>query len=192
MRASVAALLLLSASTIPLAAHADTLDVMTVTGNGHTWTFDFPSIQTFTYPINIPLFIPGLTPLSATFDGASIPPTAIFLHNFQNISGPFGQIITPGGLLDVLSMSGPFTDPVTLQSYYAYTSTLFTGSFFGTEVVSGPNGQSVVPFTISVGVEQQSTATPEPSSLFLLATALLATLVLVRRFNAPSSPPWNL
>jgi hypothetical protein len=179
LRSTVAALLLASAAILPLAAHADTLDVMTVTGNGHTWTFDFPLTQTFTYPANLPLFIPGLTPLSATLDGASIAPGEIFFHNFQNISGPFGQIITPGaGVLDILSVSGPYTNPVTMQSFYAYTSTLFNGTFNGTEF----NGITTVPFTISV--EQSTAPTPEPSSLALLATGILSFAALIKRRTA--------
>ena len=188
IRSTVAALLLASASILPLAAHADTVDIMTVTGNGHTWTFDFPSIETFTYPANLPLFVPGLAPLSATLDGASIAPGEVFFHNFQNISGTFGQILTPsGGLLDVLSVTGPYPDPANpFQSYYAYTSTLFTGSIPGIEVVSGPNGQSVIPFTITV--EQQSaTATPEPSSLALLTTGFLGFAGLIKRRIAPGT-----
>ena len=47
MRPLLAGLLLLASSTIPLAAHADTFDVMIVTGNGHTWSFDFPTIQNY-------------------------------------------------------------------------------------------------------------------------------------------------
>ena len=181
LRSTVATLLLASASILPLAAHADTLDVMTVTGNGHTWTFDFPSIQNFTYPTNLALFVPGLTPLSATLDGASVAPTQVFFHNFENLSGTFGQIITPSaGLLDILSVTGPFTNPANpFQSYYAYTSTLFTGTYFGTEFVSGPNGGSTVPFTISVGT--QTTATPEPSSLILLGTGILGFAGVIRR-----------
>ena len=181
MRLVLACLSLLFLATIPVAAHADTLDVMTVTGNGHTWTFDFPSIETFTYPINLPLFIPGLTPTSATLDGASIAPTAIFFHAFQNISGPFGQIITPSGtVLDILSSTGPYTDPVTLQTYYAYTSTFFTGqTLSGTETVFNGNGLSTVPFTITVDAQQSTT--PEPSSLVLLGTGILGFAGLIRR-----------
>ncbi len=184
MRLVLACLSLLSLATIPVAAHADTVDVMTVTGEGHTWTFDFPTVETFTYPANLALFIPGLTPLSATLDGASIAPTEIFFHATQNISGPFGQIITPSGsLLDISSPSGPFTDPVTLQTYYAYTSTFFTGqTVFGTETVFSGGIFSTAPFTIVVNAQQQSTApTPEPSGLILLATALIAMTAFLPR-----------
>lgn len=183
MRLVLVCLSLLSLATIPATAHADTLDVMTVTGNGHTWTFDFPTIETFTYPINLPLFIPALTPLSATLDGASITPTEIFFHSFQNISGPFGLIITPSGsVLDILSSTGPFTDPVTLQTYFVYTSTFFTGrSLVGTETVFNGGTVSTVPFTIVVDAQQTPAPTPEPSGLVLLGTGILGFAGLIRR-----------
>lgn len=181
MRAKLAALLLLAASALPLAARADTFDVMTVSGNGHTWVFDFPTVENFTYPTNLVLFVPGFTPLSETIDGASVTPTEIFIHPDQNISGPFGQLMIHNNPLNFLSVSGPFTDPSTLQSYLAYTATFVTGSFTGTEYVY--NGNNNLTFTtFDIDIEQQSVAaTPEPPALPLLATAGIAIAAFRRR-----------
>ena len=186
MRPTTAVLLLLAASALPLAAHADTVDVMTVTGNGHTWTFDFPQIVSFTYPTGLGLFIPTLTPLSATLDGASITPTPIGFHPLANLTGPFGQIIGSGGPLDVLSSSGPYTNPMTSQTYYAYTATWFIGGPYvaGTETIFDGNSFRQVYFTLDME-PQSTTATPEPSSLYLLATAGVALLAGGRRLARP-------
>lgn len=183
MRSTVAALLLASASILPLAAHADTLDVMTVTGNGHTWIFDFPSVETFDYSLSLAQFIPGLTPLSATLDGASVTPTELFFHpGGLNIIGPFGTLMYLN-VLDILSTYGPFVDSQFPGGYDEYTSTFLTGTWpaFGTEF----NGTTVTTVDYTVNIQQESvTVTPEPPGLILLVTALIAMTALLRRSNA--------
>ncbi|HVG26072.1 MAG TPA: hypothetical protein VM865_00595 [Acidobacteriaceae bacterium] len=185
MRAPLAVALLAAATLLPRAARADTVQVMTVTGNGHTWTFDFPLIQTFTYPTNLPLFVPVLTPLSETFDGASVTPEGIYVHAGQNILGSFGQLITNSYPLDILSSSGPYGDPFTRQSYYdIYTATWFPGGFgaYGTFVTS--TTVTYVPY--SFVIQQQTTApTPEPPAFLLLATAGIAVSAWRRRLAHP-------
>lgn len=179
MRATLAALLLLTASALPLAAHADTVDIMAVTGNGHTYTFDFPTIETFTYPTNLAQFIPGFTPLSETIDGASVTPTEIFIHVGVNMSGPFGTL-SPANVLDILSNSGPYTDPTMLQTYDIYTATFILGSTisYGTAFNDG-----VVTYPVyDISIRQEDvTATPEPSSLILLATTVVGFAAFARR-----------
>lgn len=180
MRATVAALLLLSASALPVAAHAETLDVMTVTGNGQTYVFDFPSLETFTYPLGIPQFIPGLTPVSETLDGASVTPTELYFHpGGENIIGPFGTIMYLN-VLDVLSYTGPYNDPDGPGEYDIYTSTFDLGTWDVYDTGLSGNGYTIMPYTVSIE-EETVTDTPEPSALLLLATALLATIALRRR-----------
>lgn len=195
MRATLTALVLLSASALTLAAHADTVDVMTVTGNGHTYTFDFPLVETFTYPTNLVLFVPGFTPLSETIDGASVTPTEIFIHPDQNISGPFGQVMLSFNVLDFLSFSGPYTDPSTLQTYDIYTTAFYTGSWdaFGTAIINGVFTNVV--YDINIQQESTTTPTPEPPGLLLLATAGLAFTAFARNpcttlgADTPKGPP---
>lgn len=180
MRATVAALLLASASILPLAARADTVDVMTVTGNGHTWTFDFPTVETIDYAVNLAQFIPSLTPLSENLDGAPVTPTSISFHpGGMNISGPFGTLMDVN-VLAIQSVSGPFVDSQFPGGYDIYTMTFDIGTFpaFGT-IFNGTAPQTI---DFTVNVQQESvTATPEPSGLILLATALLGMTALLRR-----------
>jgi hypothetical protein len=179
MRATVAALLLLAASALPLTARADTVDVFTLTGNGHTEVLTFPAIVAFAYP-SVPIFVPGIAPLSETIDGVNVPITniqTVYFHDGnQTIMGDFGTLF-PASLLEVLSSSGPFTYPNSFQTYYDYTATFHSGTF---GVYSLSEGSSYPTYSLSVQ-QESTTATPEPSSLLLLATGLPAAMLLERR-----------
>jgi hypothetical protein len=180
MRAMVAALLLLSASALPGAAHADTVDVMTVSGGGHTYIFDYPLVETFDYPATVAQFVPGLTPLSETIDGASVTPTELFFHpGGQNIIGPFGTIMYLN-VLDILSFTGPYYDQTYPGGYSIYSTTFDIGTWpaFGTTFTG--SGAMFVDYTVNIQAES-ITATPEPPGLILLATALIAMFAFLRR-----------
>ena len=181
MRAALATLVALAAAVLPAAAHADTVDVMTVTGGGHTYVFDFPSVETIHYQANLAQFVPGLTPLSASIDGTSVTPTNVFFHpGGLNIIGPFGTIMYLN-VLQILSETGPYFDnPAFPQGYDTYTAAFVTGSWpaFGSTF----NGGNVVITDFTVSIQPQSvTTTPEPSSLLLLATGALGAFAALKR-----------
>lgn len=180
MRGRLAALLLVVAAAVPVAACADSVDVMTVSGGGQTWTFDFPAVETFDYSLGLAQFVPGLTPVSETVNGVSVTPTELFFHpGGMNMTGPFGTLMYIN-VLDVLSSSGPFVDAQFPGGYDQYTSTFYTGTFTGYGVTF--NGTGPVTTDFSVSIQQVSAAAaPELSGLALLGTGVLGLVGVVKR-----------
>lgn len=173
MRPLFAGLLLLSASTIPLAAHADTLDLFTLTGGGNTSTWTLPSVVSFTVRDGLGPFY-STFPITLTTNGVSTNTTVTFEE---------GNIVTlTVGELAIINM--PYVMNPTFVSdngsVSSYTATFDLNSFSGGAYVSSSNGTSYIPYTLTIQPDAPA-ATPEPSGLILLATAILAAAPTLRR-----------
>jgi hypothetical protein len=173
MRALLAGLLLLATSTIPLAARADTLDLFTLTGGGNTSTWTLPSVVSFTVRDGLGPFY-SIFPITLTTNGVTTNSTVMFEE---------GHIVTLSvGGLDIINM--PYLQNPTFVSDNGtvsfYTATFDLGTFYGGAYVYSNGGYTYTPYTLTIA-EQQATATPEPSSLILLATGVFAAAPTLRR-----------
>lgn len=173
MRSLSAGLLLLTASFLPLAAHADTVDLFTLTGGGNTYTWTLPSPVSFTV-VNEPQFLPTF-PIILTVNGV---PTA------SSVTFEFGHVanLIVGGLqvLNSPSVLNPtlLSDNGTVSSY---TGTFDLGTFGGGVEAFSNGTLTYVPYTLTIAPQQQVSPAPEPSSLLFLGTGFAAALIRLRR-----------
>jgi hypothetical protein len=73
-------LLLFVFLVLPLTnAYADTMDLFTLIGGGHTQAWILPAVETFTYPA-IPIFVPTFTPIYESVDGVPVTPSTIVFY----------------------------------------------------------------------------------------------------------------
>jgi hypothetical protein len=169
-KALFTAALLASALSLPLAAHADTLDLFTITGTPDPFSGG-PSAITFTLPaspeaiesigaggVDGGFFIPGTFPV--TIDGQAS--TASFDFLSANLI-----FVGPG-----LSISAPSLGEFTLVGAVLYDGfssdpTFKTGTFNLREF-TGPG----TPYTLTITPETADA--PEPSTLTLLGTGTLS------------------
>ncbi len=172
MRSLLAGLLLLAAS-FPLAAHADTVDLFTLTGGGNTSAWTLPSPINFSVH-NEPQFVPTF-PITLVTNG--VPANSTVTFEFGHVAN-----LLVGGLaiINIPSVLNPtlLTDDGTISTY---TGTFDLGTFNGLVQVFSNNSLTYVPYTLTIASQQDASPTPEPSSLLLLATGLAAALVPLRR-----------
>jgi hypothetical protein len=165
--------LLASALSLPLAAHADTIDDFVLTDTpGDTIAFSLPASPPVFGPSSSFLFetfpvVLSFNPLyfgNATLDGQ------ILFYSALGGGGLNVLISHPGGITAVLDhgdllYSGTTADP-----------TFLTGTFHvGSDILT---------------ITPETAPTPEPSTLVLLATGALGVLCLTRRMpvNLPPRP----
>jgi hypothetical protein len=162
MRKSLFTLTLLaSAFTLPLTAHADTIDNFNISGGSIT----------FSLPATPPIFGPSNTNLFETF-----PVSLFFNPTFFGNKSLDGQIIfysaLDGGGLEVLIFHPGGTTSLIDHGDLLYSGTTADPTFLTGDFNIGFDTLTITP---------QAGPTPEPSTLVLLATGTLGLLCLTRR-----------
>lgn len=174
MRNFLSKLLVLMATILPIAAHADTLTA-TLTGDGHTFVSTLPSPYDFPDQLHL-VTIPTIQ-TSGTTDGVG---NQTFDITF------FTGIADPGYSFDFdnLGASFDYTFFGPILPYPGYdpnapagdlTAIFSTGNTTVYEVA--PKGDPVY-FTLDI---EDPTPTPEPSTLLLLGTGVAGLVTTIRR-----------
>ncbi len=173
--------LLVAASSLllPLAAHADSVDNFSLIGNGLTLSFSLPSSPVPTaatagdsFQVNNLQFVDDgqtRTAASASFFTASD-------------DGGFSFEDTSGNVIDDLSFFSNralFTGKVNAPTFRLGNYNLQTQS--GDDCTITANGASCPTYALSITTGAATSVTPEPASLALLGTGVLAMLAFDRR-----------
>lgn len=175
MRNFLPKLLVLTASILPIAAHADTLTA-TLTGDGHTFVFTLPSPYDFPNQLHL-VTIPTIR-TTGTTDGVG---NQTFDVTF------FSGIADPGDSFDFYNLGTNFDysffGPVLVHPGSDpnaptgdLTAIVSTGSTTVFEVT--PKGD---PVSFTLDIEDATTPTPEPSTLLLLGTGGAGLVTTIRR-----------
>jgi hypothetical protein len=162
--------LLASAFTLPLIAHADTIDDFVLTGNGTTATFSLPASPPGN-PLTCPPGNGSCLPGSKTSFSVSTLVTTDGIPTEKGITFPTGTF--SGGLL-----IGPplerFLGPQLFEPDAA-NPTFLIGTFTLTLVDS--SAPVILHYTLTITPEPSTASTPEPSTLLLFATGLAAGMI---------------
>jgi hypothetical protein len=177
--------LLASGFTLPIAAHADTIDDFTLVGQGHTITYSLPnSAIVMNHPHAVWLNasapatidgVPGYNVLGEYylpgFPSGTIP--SIVLSVPSSING--GNLALFGPSVLQVSEVIPIDDPSDV-----HPNDLLVAFVPGTYDLRTILGSAPFPsYTLTIGAE--SASTPEPSTFALLGTGLLGAIAAVRR-----------
>jgi hypothetical protein len=180
--------LLASAFTLPLTAHADTIDDFVLTGNGETVTFSLPATGVYTLHQHFDSFSasgPGtINGAPATIDTTfyvqyfeivlQAPALSIVSNPQSNIPNLYGSI--PYSWFVVPAQFPTPQDEGTLYiTFVPGTYQLHTGSNF----FLPPTPQ--LPFTLTITPDTSTTPTPDLAGLTLLATGALGIFSLATR-----------
>jgi hypothetical protein len=176
MRFLFVGLTLLSSATLPLTASADPVDNFTLTGNGNTYTWSLPADETYPdlphlglldFSTNVTVNGTTQTEEVGFYTIYAPAPDDLFIPQIPDtLYGPLLAQISDGspGYVDITFPLGTFD----LDDYHFSPS--------------NPPGQSPPPTPYTLVITQQdAAATPEPSALVLLGTALLVASPLIRR-----------
>jgi len=173
---------LVSILTLPLAAHADTIDDFLLTGGGHTISYSYPATATFP---DVEFFS---TSAFATIDGVPGYPLAAVYNSNSNSPFPTLQLFVPEATFGypMLNFQGPGLVSTVLvpdDTYdpfnpFAIEATFNPGTYqlIGVGVSFDQPEGPPVPYTLSITPETPTAATPEPSTLALLATGVFGLL----------------
>jgi PEP-CTERM motif len=180
MRYLLPKLLVLAATALPIAAHADTLDATLIDGS-HTFTFTLPSPYTFPDQLHL-VAIPTIR-TTGTADGVSGQTFDVTFYTgsvpgflgFQSvtINELFGTqyVLYGASLISPLYQPPPGTPPGT------DTVLIDTGSF---TLLDFQRSSAAGPYYVQLIITPQS-ATPEPSTLLLFATGMMGIAGAIRR-----------
>jgi hypothetical protein len=170
--------LFLSASILPLAAHADAIDDFLITGQGNIITFSLPASPPDVF---VPTGAGGATggfivlpPTPVTLNGDTSS-TSIEFFNGQLFVGPGLNFFEPGVAY-------------TLVGAILYTGSEYTPTFkigtFDLHQFQGALGQN---YTLTITPESTPPAVPEPSSLLLFLSGAAGLLYRVMKPRAPQT-----
>jgi hypothetical protein len=179
--------LLTSAFTLPLTAHADTIDDFVLTGNGETVTFSLPATGVYTFHGHFDSFF---TSAPGTINGAPVtldptfyvqyfenvpqaPALSIFSKPPSNIPNLYGSIAYTWSIVPA-QFPNPQDEGTLYITFVPGTYQLQTTGFF-------PPFNPPLDFSLTITPETSTAATPEPASLTLLATGALGITSLAAR-----------
>jgi hypothetical protein len=164
MRNLLPRLLVLAASSLPIAVRADTIDNFTLTDiSGGTMTFSLPASPPVFGPSNPFLFETFTLPLSfnpAFFGNTTLDGQILFYSTLA------------GGGLNVMIYHPGGTTPIVDHGDLLYSGTTANPTFLTGTFHVGSDILTITP---------QTAPTPEPSTLVLLATGTLGVLCLARQ-----------
>jgi hypothetical protein len=176
MRNLLAKLLVLAATSLSIAAHADTLDA-TLMGDSHTFNFTLPS--QFSFPDQMHLVT--VPPIQTTGTADGVANQTFDLTFFTGIADP-GESFLFSNITNGLSFTflgpiliSPGTDPNAPPNFL--TADIATGTF---DLIDLDGKGDPIEYTLTIA-PQPSAPSPEPSTFFLLGTGMFGLVTSIGR-----------